>query len=84
MDEVRDGIRAAQDSAQAAVAALDGARSEIERARGPLMVALKGAMNPRATSVEVDLGQAVEGFDELMQILRDGAGKFDEYLGTVT
>ncbi|MEV0644920.1 hypothetical protein AB0I28_06615 [Phytomonospora sp. NPDC050363] len=83
MDEVRDGIRAAQDSAQAAVAALEAARGEIEQARPVLMTALKGAMNPRAVSAEVELAQAVEACEEFAGLLRDGSGKFDEYLATV-
>lgn len=84
MDEVRDGIRAAQDSAQAAVAALEAARGEIEQARPVLMAALKGAVNPRAASAEVGLAQAVEGFEEFVGLLRDGSGKFDEYMASVT
>lgn len=84
IDKVRNGIRAAQDSAHAAIAALGEARGEIEQARPVLMAALKGATNPRAVSAEVGLAQAVEGFDEFVALLRDGSGKLDEYLASVT
>ncbi|GLZ80674.1 hypothetical protein Afil01_54810 [Actinorhabdospora filicis] len=83
IDDVRDGIRDAQDSAQAAIAALEGATKEIEQVRPALMEALTGATHPKAATVEVDLGQAVEACTEMVQMFRDGSAKLDEYL-TVT
>ena len=82
-DDVKDGLRTAQDAALSAIAALGDARGEIDGVRGALQVTLKGAMNPRAASAKAGLDQAAEACDELVALLRDGSGKFDDYIGSM-
>lgn len=80
---MREGIRAALESARSALGMLEGAKSELEDARPVLMESLTGTTHPKAASVEVDLGQAAEAGPEVVRLIRDGMAKFEDYLGTL-